>query len=181
MNARLLEPHAPFVASLGDDSHDGSTFDDAGVTHIRTARRESEVDRVETWHERPRLLIGVSDDALASRCERFFAEQGFAVETSWSGLRCLELLGTWSPHAVILEADLLWGDGERLLTFLRSDPRFREVATLQLLGTRPSSRIPSPPPVVDTFGPPFDFPAMLETLAFEVPELRDWLAAQWDD
>jgi CheY-like chemotaxis protein len=135
-----------------------------------------------SWHEKPRLLVAVSNDAVSAVCDQFFTEQGFAVETAWSGVRCLELLQTWSPHALILELELPWGGGDGVMSCLRADARGAKVPVLLLLNETatacPASRLS---PYVATIHSPHCLQKFLDVLRDEIPEIVTMLANDSDD
>jgi ActR/RegA family two-component response regulator len=55
---------------------------------------------------RPRLLLGYSDSAHASRCVRHFRRHGWQVKMVASGLEVQRLAALLHPHLIVLDVDL---------------------------------------------------------------------------
>jgi DNA-binding response OmpR family regulator len=73
------------------------------------------------------VLIADRDETLAGQYQKHLAEDGFEVTTVTTGQGCAELLPTYRPDVLVLDADLLCGRDEVLAVL-------SEVAGLPLSG-----------------------------------------------
>jgi ActR/RegA family two-component response regulator len=60
----------------------------------------------------PKLLWADDDVEFTGLCRRFFERQGFQVRTVDNGFDCLEELRRWSPHLLVVDDRLKWGQTE---------------------------------------------------------------------
>jgi DNA-binding response OmpR family regulator len=64
------------------------------------------------------LLIAEGDAELCDVYRRFFARQGFDVETASDALDCVEKLRRVPPAVLVLDWELRWGGGDGVLAWL---------------------------------------------------------------
>lgn len=67
------------------------------------------------------LLIAESDAELRGIYDGLSSLLGYHVETAADGLECWGKLRARSPHALVLDVDILWGGGDGVLACLRED------------------------------------------------------------
>lgn len=70
----------------------------------------------------PRVLLADPDRALLDTHEDVLTQHGYQVETAVDGLDCLAKLRAFRPDLLVLEPDLLWGDGAGILTLMYQEP-----------------------------------------------------------
>lgn len=68
-----------------------------------------------------RVLIADADEALLEILQSFLWDRGHEVEVAGNGLECLTMLREFSPDALVLDRDLLWGGGEGVLAHMCED------------------------------------------------------------
>jgi two-component system response regulator MprA len=110
------------------------------------------------------LLIADGDAELCDGYRRFFACQGFDLETASDGLDCVEKLRRVTPAVLVLAWELRWGGGDGVLAWLRDEGARSGVAVVltTTAGCPPLLAAFTEPPVVDHLCKPFELTALLE-------------------
>ncbi|MCA9124719.1 MAG: hypothetical protein H6822_02655 [Planctomycetaceae bacterium] len=121
---------------------------------------------------KPRLIIAESDESLAEDYGDFFWKRGFGVEVAGDGLRCLELLHQFPPHALILDHDLPWGGAEGVVAAMRDEFHLATIPVLMIADEAgPQSASLNTTPVVAWFRKPIRLDSLWSALSVEIPEL----------
>lgn len=123
---------------------------------------------------KPRVLIAGSESRLCDVYQKFLGECGFEADVANDALDCIRKLQQWTPAAVVLDRQLLWGGSDGVLCWLREE--------------RPVSRIPvivaatgdksngddqyEKPPVVKVLANPSDLAGLLASVAAAVAASR---------
>jgi DNA-binding response OmpR family regulator len=68
-----------------------------------------------------RVLLADPDEAFLETYGQFLAQEGFEVETASSGLECVSSLREFEPDVLVMEPELLWGQGEDVLAMMRDE------------------------------------------------------------
>lgn len=69
----------------------------------------------------PCVLIAEPNYLLATAYAEALAGSDFEIRLASSGLDCIGMLRVFQPKVLVLNLDLLWGQGEDVLALLRSD------------------------------------------------------------
>jgi two-component system response regulator MprA len=119
------------------------------------------------------LLIADGDAELCDVYRRFFACQGFDLETASDGLDCVEKLRRVTPAVLVLALELHWGGGDGVLAWLREQGAESGVPVIltYTAGNPPHLAAFTEPPVVDHLCKPFDLIALLERVRSAVTRL----------
>lgn len=80
----------------------------------------------------PKVLVTEPDNNLARDYCHALRAYGFEVEAAESGLDCLEQLRAFRPDVLLLEPDLLWGDGQAVLSIIADDPDLCRIVVVLL-------------------------------------------------
>ena len=110
------------------------------------------------------LLIADGDAELCDASRRFFACQGFDLETASDGLDCVEKLRRMTPAVLVLALELRWGGGDGVLAWLREQGVESGVPVIltYTAGNPPHLAAFTELPVVDHLCKPFELTALLE-------------------
>jgi len=112
------------------------------------------------------LLIAEDDGELCDVYRRFFARQGWNVETASDALDCLDKLRRVTPAVLMLDLELRWGGADGVLAWLREEgakPGVPVVLTTTS-GYAPDMAAFTEPPVVDYLRKPCALSALLESV-----------------
>jgi len=103
-----------------------------------------------------RVLLADPDPFTLALYSLGLARIGFEVDTAGSGLDCVSKLRSFDPDVLVLEPELLWGDGAGVLARMREDEDVPSVPVIVLFATSsPQVRgYLSAPPVRATFPKP---------------------------
>ena len=79
-----------------------------------------------------RVLLADHDENLLATYREFLLRDGFDVLTARDGLDCVAKLRSFMPEALVMEADLPWGQGEGVLAMMYEDPKVPLIPVLVL-------------------------------------------------
>lgn len=79
-----------------------------------------------------KVLLAVRRSQSRSDYEADLRQHGFQVITADDGIECLDVLCRFTPDAVVVEPELLWGGGDGVVSLLRDNPETRNVPVLVL-------------------------------------------------
>jgi len=107
--------------------------------------------------EKPvRVLLADHDPSSLALYSLGLSRLGFEVATAVNGLDCVSQLRKFGPDVLILEPELLWGDGASVLARMREDEDVPSVPVI-VLYTRSSPQTRgylTAPPVKESFPKP---------------------------
>lgn len=110
------------------------------------------------------LIVADSDPWLRDRCRDYFADRGYQVEVAANGVECLGALRRFPPDILVLQRELLWGDGECVLAVVREDqlrwPQAVILTTMDCAGATPRLE----PPVQAVLRRPFCMAELAEAI-----------------
>jgi DNA-binding response OmpR family regulator len=78
------------------------------------------------------VLLADSNRALRHSYAARLARRGFHVETAADGLECLDRLRSGRPDILVLDPDLLWGQGDGVLALMHDDENVPRVPVIFL-------------------------------------------------
>ena len=110
------------------------------------------------------LMIAEGDAELCDAYRRFFARQGWDVETASDGLDCVEKLRCVTPAVLGLDLEILWGGADGVLAWLRDEgAKSRVPVVLTTMADYAPQRTVFPP-VVGYLRKPCALAALLESV-----------------
>jgi CheY-like chemotaxis protein len=101
----------------------------------------TEAARAKEAPMQPRMLIADADSRLRDIYREFFSETGFCVETAADGLECLSRLRQFAPDVLLVDLEILWGDGEWAIACVQENRRLQLSPLLLVSGTDAPSQI----------------------------------------
>jgi DNA-binding response OmpR family regulator len=112
------------------------------------------------------LLIAEGDAELCDAYRRFFARQGYDVETASDGLDCVEKLRRVTPAVLVLDLEVRWGGADGVLAWLREEGAKSRVPVVltTTAGYAPHVAVVTEPPVVGYLRKPCALSALLESV-----------------
>jgi CheY-like chemotaxis protein len=122
-----------------------------------------------------RVLLADHDPSLRSLYSRGLPLLGFEVATAASGLDCVAMLRSFRPDVLVLEPDLLWGQGEGVLARMREDADVPSVPVLLHYKGVPPERYKQlcVPPVEGDFMKPLSVSGLVDRINRIVASSRE--------
>ncbi|MEQ8788944.1 MAG: hypothetical protein RIC55_21715 [Pirellulaceae bacterium] len=102
------------------------------------------------------LLLALNDAPTADRLRDYFERRGILVQTTTSGIECLEKLRSSAPRLLLLQWELLWGGGDGVLAVMREEAPPGRTSVLLLANHENAANLRVVPPVVGCFATTFD-------------------------
>lgn len=129
----------------------------------------------------PTVLIADADQDLCNLYHQFFAQHGWRVHTTGTGLDCLLRLGKCVPHLLIIDSQLPWGGADGVLAVIREDSDLAGVPVVVTAAAADGAAVAGlvSPPVVHTLAKPFALSALLDIVRSAPGNGQpDWMAME---
>ncbi len=85
---------------------------------------------METILVKPAVFIIEDNDSLIDIFTQAMKSAGFEIETSSNGLEAVDRLSRIKPDVIILDLYLPGISGDKILTYIRKDPRLRDAKVI---------------------------------------------------
>jgi len=79
-----------------------------------------------------RVLLADGDEWLLASYRAVLCRNGFDVATATNGLECVDQLRTFLPNVLVLEPEMLWGQGDGILALMQENDDVPQVPVLLL-------------------------------------------------
>jgi len=121
------------------------------------------------------LLVAHAEANAADYSPLFHAENRFDVQTTNSGVECLNQLRRRRPDVVVLDHNLLWGGADGVLARMREESRWAQVAVV-FIHDGPADEIASllEAPVACCLQRPYQFYELIDCIEYAA-RTNTWL------